>query len=91
MDLLLNEDNDLDIVDGDFVVGDETQQQINSILEAQQGHFKQSPLLGVGIRQMLNGGLKGELKRNIQLQLESDGIAISSIKLKDGELKIDIK
>ena len=40
IDILLNEDNDISIVNGDFQIGKSEQQEIESILIAFKGEFK---------------------------------------------------
>lgn len=85
-----NDNNDLLIRGGDFVISDSGVQHIQHILEADSGQYKQHPRIGVGIRRALNGQVDGEVRRLIQLQLESDGLEVSSISYDaaTGSLKI---
>jgi len=91
-DILLDVNNDLDLLiqDGDFKIGIADLQNIRIIMEAEQGQIRQFPLLGVGIRKMLNGQIGGEEKRRIQLQLESDGYETEEIIFQNGQLGIKI-
>ena len=82
------DNNDLLIRNGDFVISDSGVQHIQHILEADSGQYKQHPKVGVGIRRALNGSIDAEVKRLIQLQLESDGLEVESITYTDGALKI---
>lgn len=91
MDILLDQDFDLKIEDGDFVVGDDREQRLMLILDSNQGHWKQSPTVGVGIRGLLNGEMTPALKRRIQLQLEADGLKLSKLSFQEGELKVQLK
>lgn len=91
MDLLLDEDNDLTIDSGDFVIDDDTQQRVELFLRAQQGHFKQFPLAGCGLPTMIAGALTPALKRQIQLQLESDGLKVGNIRQSNENLQIDLR
>lgn len=91
MDLLLDENDDLSIIDGDFEIGEDTQQRVQLILQASQGHFKQYPLCGVGLQSALGGGLTSELKQKIQLQLQSDGLALSSVTLIGLEVNVELR
>lgn len=84
------DNNDLVVSNGDFYIGFSQQQHIAHILEADGGQYKSSPKLGVGIRRYLNGIIDGEVKRLIQLQLESDGHEIRSLTYTEGQLKIQI-
>lgn len=94
-DILLEEDNgvlDTQFENGDFKLGDDTGQRAFLLLKVQKGHFKQHPLCGVGIESMLGGTLTQQLKREITLQLESDNIKATNIRLSsDGELNMDIQ
>lgn len=90
-DILLNSDMDVYAVNGDFVVGDSTEQDIYINLQTAKGSFKQSPLIGANVRQYLDGVINNEAKRNIRLALQADDIKIKSIEYKHGELKINAK
>lgn len=85
-----NDNNDLVIYQGDFYIAPSEMQHIAHIVEAQPGQYKQSPLLGVGIRKYLNGIIDGAVRRKIQLQLQSDEIKTRSISYEDGILDIKI-
>lgn len=91
MDMLIGEDFDLAIKNGDFEVGDDTQQRVLLLMRAEQGHFKQSPLAGVGFTSMIGGSLTQELERNIRLQLESDNITVSKIIQNGDDFQIDVR
>ena len=65
--------NDLLVQGGDFVVGEADVQHAQHLIEAEQGHYKQWPLFGVGARRLLNGPANGEIRRTVQLQLVADG------------------
>ncbi len=79
-DILLDDNNELIIKNGDFVVGKSDKQSIRSILNAFPGWWKQYPTVGVGMMQYLNStGKEQEIMRNIRLQLEADGFAIDTV------------
>jgi hypothetical protein len=78
MDFVLT-DGDLTINNGDFVL-DETQNQDAWLIMAHhKGSFKQFPLIGIGESRLINGVLDGELRREIQLQLEADGKRLNNL------------
>lgn len=85
------QDGDLVIRDGDFVVSESAQQEVEHLLIAEKGMFKQHPQLGIGIRRQLGRGLTGALKRNIRLQLEADGKKLRSVTGESGDIKIDFE
>jgi len=73
-DIMLNAaGNDLQIEDGDFKVDYSDNQHIYLILRLNRSNIKQFPLIGVGEERFLNGNIDGSLRREVQLQLESDG------------------
>ena len=53
-DILLDKTGDLDIQNGDIVIGYSDNQHQEHILLANKGDYKQFPELGVGINKMLN-------------------------------------
>lgn len=88
-DFILGADGDLQIVDGDFLVGQSDDQNVAQILKATKGSFKQFPLLGVGIELDINGLINGATKRKIRLHLDSDGYKVIGIEQEDRSINID--
>lgn len=73
-DILLNDDGDIDVKDGDFNVGPSDEQHIMLIMNTYPGNWKEHPTCGVGIRDyILSAGKAVELKRSINVQLDADG------------------
>lgn len=76
-DILLDDNMDLAIVNGDFVMGDAEEQIQQLILMATQGSFRNSPLTGVGIIKYLKASFTvdkvDQLRQKIRLQLQYDG------------------
>lgn len=88
-DILLGVDFDLDFKDGDFAIGQDLEQRINCILAANKGHYKQFPLLGAHLIGNLQGVFGQAQAREIQLNLQADGIKISAIKIQNGGILIN--
>lgn len=65
------------ITDG-LVIGDVTSQNQNTILLAEKGEIKNSPLLGVGIASYLDDESPSELLREVRINLRIDGQKIRS-------------
>lgn len=83
-DIDLEDDLDLKIVNGDFIVANSDQNHIINICKANIGAFKQFPLLGVGIDNYIGSvGQKQILKRAISVQLESDGFKVNRIETRN--------
>ncbi len=62
-------------------VGTTTFQNQALILQARKGEFKEYPTLGVGISDILGDDETTGWKREIALQLETDGMKVKSIEL----------
>ena len=90
IDLLLTDDFDLDIQNGDFVIGDSTKQNQQCILLATQGEYKEHPEVGVG---MINHILEDDIQQmliNAQRQFEHDGMIVNTLESdENGNLLID--
>jgi len=86
-DLIL-EDYDLQIKNGDFVVGESTRQHQNLLLLADKGEFKQFPTIGVGILRYLEDYNGDNLAREIRTEFNRDGMTVREIKFTGS--KIDI-
>lgn len=73
-DILLGDDGDLLIENGDFVIGDSIDQEVQAILELAQGELKEDPVLGVDLFRMIHSNAtEAELKQRVKLHLERDG------------------
>jgi hypothetical protein len=72
-DILLTDSEDIQFLNGDFLVGVSDQQHVQHILKANKGHYYQSPLIGLGSRDLVNGTFRRDLiKQQIKTQLKSD-------------------
>lgn len=94
MDLVLDDNQDLVITNGDFVIDDTTEQEVESIITSFQGWWKQFPLIGCGAPSFL--GSPGDcepLRRQIRIQLLSDSKQLKSFDYSfdaDGNLVINV-
>ena len=70
---------DLLIAARTLVIGNATLQNQFIILNANKGEFKEWPLLGVGMMDMVNDDDITGWKREIILQLEADGMRVNNI------------
>ncbi len=79
-DYLLDENYDLLIKDGDFVVDECDDLDIELILLTEKGNWKESPMTGVGIRKWtnatMNSTLMQQLEREVRIQLNGDGFEV---------------
>ncbi len=89
-DLGLDNNGDLDIKKGDFTIVESDQVHIEHILLSNKGYWFETPLLGVGIINELNGSRsRQELKQNIRRQLVLDNFSVKKIEIST-DSKIDI-
>ncbi len=58
-------------------------------MEACPGQYRQWPFVGVGVRKMLHSSITGNERRDVQLQLHSDGYKfIKELTFIDGKFKV---
>lgn len=89
-DFDLDQDGDLNIKNGDFALAESDQVHIEHILKSNKGFFFETPLLGVGIIQELNGSkTRQELKQTIRRQLVLDNYSVKEISISE-DFKIGI-
>ncbi|MEI7487102.1 MAG: hypothetical protein WCJ72_06770 [Chryseobacterium sp.] len=80
-DLLLTEDYDLQIKNGDFVIGDSQEQSVELLLLAKQGEYKANPEAGCDILSAKNGTIGRFLDREIRVQFAADGFQLDNLNL----------
>jgi hypothetical protein len=94
-DIILNDSNDdLQIVNGDFVIAESNNQHAAIIFDAMKGEIRENPSLGFGAKHYLKSNLKEvELKRALRVELQRDGYVNVNIGLdnKTGILTIDVE
>jgi hypothetical protein len=86
-DIILDDNNDLIISNGDFVIQDSDSQHIGLIIDSWIGHWKQYPLCGVGVDNYVkSSGQQLALKRAISVQLEPDGLVNVNVTSNSSEI-----
>ena len=90
-DILLDDNADLQEQDGDFLIGDCSNRYIEYITKAFQGHYKESPLVGIGIEYYLNANVNPQiLERDIIKQLQDDIFITPDVDLSNYPIEIKI-
>jgi hypothetical protein len=85
-------ENDIVIVNGDFSLFDSDEVHIENILKANRGYFFETPLIGLGIVNEINGSKSiQELKQNIRRQLMLDNFSVQLVQISDGKIDINAK
>lgn len=81
-DLVLDLNNDLIIEDGDFVIDQSDDQNIEAILLVEKGQFYEFPLLGYGINRKLNGTFDRLIERKlVREELKRDNYNIKILNI----------
>ncbi|QHB38608.1 hypothetical protein pippi81_gp044 [Flavobacterium phage vB_FspM_pippi8-1] len=85
-------EEDIVIVNGDFLLFNSDEVHIENILKANKGFFFENPLVGLGIIRELNGSKTiQELKQDIRRQLVLDNFSVQLVEIKEGEININAK
>jgi hypothetical protein len=80
-DILLDENGDLAIASGDFVIGESLDQEVAVILQMNKGDLKEFPILGPNLIQLVNSNTSAiELKQLIKTELKRDGKSYQELK-----------
>ncbi len=87
-DILLKDNYQFDTEGGDFKVGDSEGQHIRLLFDTAKGDWTQSPLTGIGAVKWQNGVLDARFEREVQLQLEADGLTNFAVDVKDKDIFI---
>lgn len=91
-DYLHDQNFDLLIKTGDFIVGESTAQHQRLLLLAEKGEWRQYPKTGVGIGSFLDDDEPGDLFSEIRKQFDADGMTVNSVRIfEDGKMNIDAK
>jgi len=88
-DFLLDDNGELRIENGDFVVGESDNQHQQDIIKCSKGEFREFPELGVGIEQSLGDDDFITTLIEVKKNLEYDGMKINNVTLNDGQITID--
>lgn len=89
-DFKLDQNGDIDILNGDFLIGDATLQHQKHILIAQKGEYKEHPEIGVGIANALNDENPRQILTQIRRNYEYDGMQVNTLEIdEDGNITID--
>jgi hypothetical protein len=89
-DILLTEDLDLKIQNGDFVLGESTAQHQKLLILSDKGEYKENPMRGVGSRRYLEDSKADALAREVRQEFVGDGMNLNTIKIgENGTIEVD--
>lgn len=80
---------DIKISGGRIQLEETTAQNQTLILVAHKGEFKEHPMLGVGISDMINDHNFDHWKREITHQLEADGQQVNKLEITNKGIELD--
>lgn len=90
VDLLLDDNFDILIQNGDLVAGESTRQHQSLLLLSEKGEWREFPLRGVGLRSWLLDDQVGDLNAAIKREFEADGQTVSLVKtLANGNIQVE--
>ena len=85
-------ENDIVILNGDFVVFESDEVHIENILKSNKGYFFENPLVGLGIVKEINSSKTiQELKQDVRRQLVLDDFSVQLVQIKEGKININAK
>ena len=80
-DILLDENGDLAIVNGDFVLGNSVDQEVEAVLTCNKGDVKEDPIFGSDLITLIKSNISEvEVKQTIKIQLKRDGKSYQELK-----------
>jgi hypothetical protein len=80
-DILLDENDDLTIADGDFVIGESMLQEVGIILRLNSGDLKSDPILAPNLIQLVNSKENlQEFEDRVRIHLKRDNKNYNEIK-----------
>lgn len=88
-DIIINNDQDLEFLNGDFRIDESTGQSINFLMIANRGDFVEFPLVGADVTRLLSEEANpNEVKADIQNELEKDRLKVQDISIVDSVINV---
>lgn len=87
--LIDRETGDLLVRDRSMVIGDTEAQTVETVLVANRGEFKESPLIGGEAMQMLGGVVDVMWPGRVKKMLRACGVECERVKVDNGEVIIE--
>lgn len=89
-DFLLDTTGDLQIANGDLVIGDSFWQEVGLLLQSKSGDWKLTPLLGVNLFSAVNDETDQlAIRQKIKEQLKYDGKKLTRLDYNNGKITIE--
>jgi len=89
IDIKQIESGDIDITTGDLLFTEPTAQHQRDLLVANQGYYKEAPIVGVGSINFINDNERPAYLRAVNREFMRDGMKVHEIRMPYNELIID--
>lgn len=80
MDIGLDDNADLKVANGDFVVVESTKEHVRNLILCNKGEFKEQPTMCVGAVNYIDDENPGDLIQAITEELLKDGVSVRKVK-----------
>ena len=91
-DIMLDENNDLIISNGDFVLSESLLQETKLIMQTAPGHWRYNPILGLDMERFINDEASyDEIKAELKKQLKLDGKRLKEFQVVGDQIKINVE
>ena len=87
--VILDEDRDLHIENGEVAIGEIDSQNLELLIMAEKGEIREAPLRGVGIRRYVDDEDPATLLQAIRNEVAEEGMVLDTIEIKNGRLNIE--
>jgi len=85
-DFILDENNELAINNGDFVIDISDTQHQQLLLSSDKGDWKENPTVGVGVKRWLSDDEPEDLLAEIKKEFQRDGMTVNDLTLTDNKI-----
>jgi hypothetical protein len=85
-DIILDENYQVAINNGDFIIDVSDVQQQNLLLICDKGDWKESPTVCVGVQRWLNDDEPEDLLAEIKKEFQRDGMTVNDLTLTDDKI-----
>ena len=80
----MNDTNQLEIQNGDFVVERSEYQHVQHLLEAYPGHYRQHPQVGIGVKDLVSSSLSRQaVRQRVRKGLLIDRALVDDVKVSE--------
>ncbi|MCH4829778.1 MULTISPECIES: hypothetical protein [Flavobacterium] len=88
-DILLDDNGDLRIENGDFVMGDCQEQNVKLLFASSPAEWKEHLEAGIAFNRTKNGVIDRFMDRTIRVQFDADGFKVNHLKIEQTGVTID--